>query len=243
MKKKIILFIVIILIVVIGVEFYKINTGNERKKEIKVLLQKPKTNEVDKNKSDNDISTKGSNTNSNTNTNSIKDSSNNSYIISNDYNNDNKQNEKADKSIDFISSIKTDSSNNTSVNITNTNNNANSSNDDTTLLLARLIESEAGNEPYQGKLAVGSVVINRSVVDGESISSVIYKPGQFDGVNTSNFKIEPSQDSLKAAKEVLSGTDVEPDAYYFADLNLCSPEFAKTDTFIERIGGHWFFRK
>lgn len=243
MKKKIILFIGIILIVFIGVEFYKTNTVNERKKEIKVLLQKPKTNEV--NKSDNDISTNESNLNLNSN---IKDnSSNNSYIIANDYNadnnNDNKQNEKADKSIDFISSIKTDSSNNTPVNITNTNTNTNSSNDDITLLLARLIESEAGDEPYQGKLAVGSVVINRSVVDGESVSDVIYKPNQFDGVSTSNFTIEPSEDSIKAAKEVLSGTNVEPDAYYFADLNLCSPDFAKTDTFIERIGGHWFFKK
>ncbi len=239
MKKAIIFFIGIVLIVFIGVEFYKINTVNERKNEIKVLLQKPKSNEVDKDSSSSD-SAKDSNVNSTIN-NTKGNSGSTSYIISNDYNTDNKQAQKADKSIDFISSIK-DSSNYTTVsNVSN--NTSNISSNDTTLLLARLIESEAGDEPYQGKLAVGSVVINRTVADGESVSNVIYKPSQFDGVSTSNFTIEPSQDSKKAAKEVLSGNDVVPDAYYFADLNLCSPDFAKASTFITRIGNHWFFRK
>lgn len=110
-------------------------------------------------------------------------------------------------------------------------------------LLAHLIESEAGDEPYTGKLAVGSVVMNREKADKETLSEVIFKAGQFDGVQTNNFKVTPCDDSLKAAKEILGGKNIITDAYYFADLNLCSPDFAKTEKFIARIGNHWFFKK
>jgi len=41
-------------------------------------------------------------------------------------------------------------------------------------LLARLIYSEAGNQPYMGKVAVGNVVLYRSRENNESIESVIY---------------------------------------------------------------------
>lgn len=158
----------------------------------------------------------------------------NSYLVTNDYDN-NVQSQKADKSIDFISGTNKD--------INNPYNNVYGlSNDSDVNLLAHLIESEAGDESYEGKLAVGSVVLNRSRMDRKNISSVIFSKNQFDGVNTNNFKISPSNDSIKAAKEALAGVDAVPNAYYFANLNLCSPDFAKLDTFIVRIGNHWFFK-
>ena len=48
-------------------------------------------------------------------------------------------------------------------------------------LLASLIYCEAGNQPYEGQVAVGAVVMNR-VRSGSypgSVSEVIYQPGQF----------------------------------------------------------------
>lgn len=48
-------------------------------------------------------------------------------------------------------------------------------------LLAALIYCEAGNQPYDGQVAVGAVVMNR-VMSGSypnTISEVIYQPGQF----------------------------------------------------------------
>lgn len=109
-------------------------------------------------------------------------------------------------------------------------------------LLARLIQSEAGGESYMGKLAVGSVVANRARINNESVHDVIYAYNQFDGINTNNFNIEPSSDAKKAAVEVLNGRNVVPNAYYYANLNLCSPSFAVASKMIIRIGNHWFFK-
>ena len=48
-------------------------------------------------------------------------------------------------------------------------------------LLASLIFCEAGNQPYEGQVAVGAVVLNRvrSAAYPNSISEVIYQSGQF----------------------------------------------------------------
>ena len=48
-------------------------------------------------------------------------------------------------------------------------------------LLAAIIFCEAGNQPYEGQVAVGAVIMNRvrSAVYPNSIAEVIYQPGQF----------------------------------------------------------------
>lgn len=56
-------------------------------------------------------------------------------------------------------------------------------------LLSTIIYCEAGNQPYEGKLAVGSVIMNR-VASGSfpnSISGVIYQRGQFSPVASGRF--------------------------------------------------------
>lgn len=110
-------------------------------------------------------------------------------------------------------------------------------------LLARLIESEACGESYLGKLAVGSVVINRSHMDHKTLSQIIYQPYQFSGVKTWRFRCAPSRDSLKAAKEVLSGRNVMPNAYFFVNLKVARPSWSKTKKLIKRVGNHWFYTK
>ncbi|WP_315069305.1 cell wall hydrolase [uncultured Clostridium sp.] len=110
-------------------------------------------------------------------------------------------------------------------------------------LLARLIQSEAGDEPYQGKLAVGDVVLYRTNQDNTSLENTIFKKGQFDGVETNNFNIQPSEDCIRAATEVLNGKKVLSNGYYFVNLKVASPSWARSDNFIVRIGDHWFFRK
>jgi spore germination cell wall hydrolase CwlJ-like protein len=111
------------------------------------------------------------------------------------------------------------------------------------MLLAHLIESEAGGEPYIGKLAVGSVVMNRARVKSVTIRTIIMQKGQFDGINTENFKRTPSIESEKASMQVLQGVNIVTNAYYYANLNLCDPSFAKKDNFVIRFGNHWFFTK
>lgn len=86
-------------------------------------------------------------------------------------------------------------------------------------LMASIINCEAGSEPYQGKLAVGIVVMNRvsSKSFPNSIKGVIYQKGQFSPVRNGSLKKRLRQYDAKktgsrqwkscisAAKKVLQG--------------------------------------
>jgi N-acetylmuramoyl-L-alanine amidase len=113
------------------------------------------------------------------------------------------------------------------------------------MLLAKLINSEALGEPYQGKLAVGNVVMNRvkSREFPNSITEVVYQKGQFDGVGTKYFNDYPHPDSIKAAIEAIEGKDITSGALFHVNLNKVNPKWAYTLTFTGRIGDHWFYKK
>ena len=55
------------------------------------------------------------------------------------------------------------------------------------ILLAKIIYAESPHEPYEGKLGVGNVVVNRANRKNISIREVIFQRGQFDGVRSKRF--------------------------------------------------------
>ena len=79
-------------------------------------------------------------------------------------------------------------------------------------MLAALIQCEAGGESYEGKLAVGSVVMNRvdSSYFPDTVVGVIYQSGQFSPVASGRFTVVLSSGAdascVQAATEVLAGT-------------------------------------
>lgn len=90
-------------------------------------------------------------------------------------------------------------------------------------LLASLIFCEAGNQPYEGQVAVGAVVLNR-VNSGSypnSISEVIYQSGQFtpamtgwlDRVRANNGYTDSA---MQAAEDALAGSNPVGDCLYFS---------------------------
>lgn len=90
-------------------------------------------------------------------------------------------------------------------------------------LLARLITAEANNQPYQAKVAVGAVVVNR-VRDSRfpgTISGVIYEKSagyyQFTPVQNGMINKPASEEAKKAAAEALQGIDPTNGALYFFD--------------------------
>lgn len=104
-------------------------------------------------------------------------------------------------------------------------------------LLAAIIYCEAGNQPYDGQVAVGAVILNRvrSSVYPNSISEVIYQSGQFGPAMTGILDQAIANGSIpescyQAAADALAGVNPVGDAMYFGDGN---------DTGI-LIGGHWF---
>ena len=80
------------------------------------------------------------------------------------------------------------------------------------MLLANLIYCEAGGEPYEGQVAVGSVVINRllSSVFPDTLSGVIYQKSQFSPAGSGRLayalSVDKATDSCyRAADEAMSG--------------------------------------
>lgn len=89
-------------------------------------------------------------------------------------------------------------------------------------VMAAIIYCEAGGEPYQGQLAVGSVIMNRINSSGfpDTLLGVLYQKSQFTPVMSGRFAVVLSKrlatDSCyAAAAEVLNGTNVVPDCLYF----------------------------
>lgn len=77
-------------------------------------------------------------------------------------------------------------------------------------LLGALIQLESGNQPYEGQLAVGAVVMNRvrSSRYPNTIADVIYAPGQFPYASTKVHEVMANgvkASCLQAAQEAING--------------------------------------
>ncbi len=114
--------------------------------------------------------------------------------------------------------------------------------------LSRVISAESQGEPLAGKLAVGTVVLNRVSSDEfpDSIYGVIFDREwgvQFAPVASGTIYDEPTGESVLAAKLVLDGARAAGDSLYFL-----APELTKNHWIMENreyvttIGCHWFYR-
>ena len=107
-------------------------------------------------------------------------------------------------------------------------------------LLANLIYCEAGGEPYEGQLAVGSVVINRvlSSMYPDTVVGVIYQSRQFSPVASGRLELalasnKATDSCYRAADEAMSGvTNVGNCVYFRTPIEGLSGI---------NIGGHVFY--
>lgn len=87
-------------------------------------------------------------------------------------------------------------------------------------LLACIIQCEAEGEPYEGKLAVGSVVMNRVASSSfpNTVMGVIYQSGQFSPVASGRMAARlaagANSECYRAAQEVLDGNITVPYLYF-----------------------------
>ncbi|QIA27858.1 cell wall hydrolase [Thermaerobacter sp. PB12/4term] len=118
-------------------------------------------------------------------------------------------------------------------------------------LLARMVEIEAGNEPYEGKVAVAAVILNRvrSPRFPDSVRAVIFQPGQFPTAAEKLPRVRPGSSERRAAREALAGQDPSNGALYFYNpvRHPCEGDAARGDFFCSlkvtaRIGNHVFAR-
>lgn len=107
-------------------------------------------------------------------------------------------------------------------------------------LLANLIYCEAGNQPYEGQVAVGAVVMNRvmSAVFPDTVVGVIYQNKQFSPVASGRLALALAENRAtdacyRAADAAMSGTTTVGNCLFFR-----TPIEGLTGI---QIGGHIFY--
>ncbi|ASA26056.1 cell wall hydrolase [Paenibacillus donghaensis] len=119
--------------------------------------------------------------------------------------------------------------------------------DEDLLLLQKIVMAEAEGEPYQGKVAVANVVLNRlrSANFPDTIYKVIYQKSQFSPVANGRLKrVKPNKDSVQAVNAALSGVkEVTDDTYFFLSLTLAQDlTVHHSQTYAKTIGNHTFYK-
>lgn len=118
---------------------------------------------------------------------------------------------------------------------------------DEVLWLGRIIQAEAGGEPFLGKIAVGNVVLNRvrSPQYPNTIWGVIFDRAhgtQFSPVSFGTIYNTPSYDSTVAAKLCLEGYSVTNDALFFMNPRIATSNWiSKNRPYLFTIGKHDFY--
>lgn len=114
---------------------------------------------------------------------------------------------------------------------------------DTMYWLSRIINAESGNQSMEGKIAVGNVVMNRvhNPRFPDNIEDVLFQKNQFTPAISGSIYREPNWESVVAAKLVLDGAQVTPDALFFNAAGLRSYA-SRTKTYVTTIGNHAFYK-
>ena len=111
-------------------------------------------------------------------------------------------------------------------------------------LLAKTLQAEAGNQGYNGMVAVGSVIMNR-LAGGNDLGKVILKPGHFSAWNSTtgyaggeqgqDMDFTPSARAYEAADALLSGNYEDPTggATHYYNPDLADPSWGASG------GGDW----
>ena len=119
--------------------------------------------------------------------------------------------------------------------------------EDEVLWLARIIHAESAGEPFDGKIAVGNVVLNRvaSPQYPNTIYGVIFdrKHGtQFSPVSFGTIYNTPSAESVIAAKVCLEGYSLSSTALFFMNPKLATTSWiSQNRPYLFTIGNHLFY--
>ena len=108
--------------------------------------------------------------------------------------------------------------------------------------LSRAIYSESGNQPMKGRIAVGTVILNRVADEAfpDTIQEVIFAPGQFSPVANGTIYRTPDEKSVIAAKLCLDGVR-EADGCLYLNVTSMYSWADQSRTYSCTIGGHNFY--
>lgn len=109
--------------------------------------------------------------------------------------------------------------------------------------MSRIISAESKNQPLKGKVAVGTVIMNRveSPKFPDTIYDVIFSGTQFSPVSNGSIHQQPTAESVIAAKLVLDGAREAGSSLFFHRAGLNSWA-ARNKTFVTTIADHSFYQ-
>lgn len=115
-------------------------------------------------------------------------------------------------------------------------------NSSNTYLLAKVVYAEARGEPYNGKVAIAAVVLNRvkSPSFPNTISGVVYQPGAFTAVSDGQINLAPDTEALRAARDAMNGVDPTNGAIYYYNPRVATNKWIRTRRVVTTIGKHVF---
>lgn len=109
-------------------------------------------------------------------------------------------------------------------------------------LLARLVNAEAKGEPYKGKVAVATVVLNR--VDSSkfpnSVTGVINAKNQFSPVANGSIKKKATVEAKKAVNQAIALQEIGTEATFFYNPTTTTNSWIKSLKVVAKIGHHNF---
>ncbi|AQX55064.1 cell wall hydrolase [Priestia flexa] len=109
-------------------------------------------------------------------------------------------------------------------------------------LLARIIHAEAKGEPYAGKVAVATVILNRVDDDAfpNSIREVIYQKGQFEPVSNGEINKPADAEAKKAVNEALALHGGGSGSLFFFNPSKTDNQWLRQKEVTTTIGDHVF---
>lgn len=116
------------------------------------------------------------------------------------------------------------------------------SNSKNVTLLARCINGEARGEPYEGQVAVGAVIVNRTRDSRfpSTIAGVIYQPGAFTAIVDGQIHSQMYPSSIRAARDALNGWDPSGGAVFYYNPAKTTNAWIWSRPIIKVIGKHKF---
>lgn len=113
-------------------------------------------------------------------------------------------------------------------------------------LMANLVYAESRGEPFEGKVAVASVVLNRVLSPSfpNNIKDVIFQSNAFSCVRNGQIIANPDQNCYDAVFEAIKGKDPTNEALYFYNpaIATCSWMKGTVKKDSKAIGHHIFFK-
>ncbi len=109
-------------------------------------------------------------------------------------------------------------------------------------LLARLIHAEAKGEPFEGKVAVAEVVINRVQDERfpDTIRGVIYENKQFQPVDNGSINKPADKEAKKAVKQAMKNHALPDETVFFHNPTIVPQSWLNTREVVTEIGNHRF---